>query len=553
MKLTPATPSDLVGPTRGNSRRDTMGNQRAFAMTPHPNASGVGPRCCRKRKTGLATLLLIACNGCSPQLNVSKETTYFTAPLHPDGRVNYAEALNELYGSGVTPENNAAVPLLAVLDDTVPEPVAERLGLRHAPQPNERFLGGFAYWSKYIEWRREGGHPLPGTSETVGDQFTADLLAAIERPWSPRDHPLVAGWLEDMKRPLEAVDRATTRPRYWIPATDLPTSHLPNLLKSRNVATALRARTMLRLSEGDPDGASRDVLTILRFASLESQGSTLINQLSAVAIAGIGAESLPLVAAHPKLSEDALRRALSELEGIEPLRSPAEKIGNGERAHVLDAAMQIAFRGKYSPGENDIGLWGMDRNLVDWDEVLKTINQCYDTEIACHEAPTVEARRAACDERDRLLPKDLVAEVLKSSDFPTATALLFFKTSVSIQFSSFGGSYVVFNEQNTLDRLARFSLIARAYRREKGQFPDGLASLSASELHGVSVAASQHGYRFAFHSGAGSGYAYTAVPEEQGQSGRRSFCVDGTGKLVILEKGVGPEVRGAQCASASAK
>src|SRR5256885_8409701 len=40
---------------------------------------------------------------------VSKETTYVTGPLDKDGYVDYAAALNERLGKGVTPETNANV------------------------------------------------------------------------------------------------------------------------------------------------------------------------------------------------------------------------------------------------------------------------------------------------------------------------------------------------------------------------------------------------------------------------------------------------------------
>jgi len=505
------------------------------------------------RKASVAILLVFACCGGRPRLTVSKETTYFTGPLRPDGSVDYAAALNELYGSGVTPETNAAVPLAAILGDAVPEPVAERMGLRQAPPPPERFLGGIADWSKYIEWRRARGRPLPGTDDkAAGKRLDAELAAALQRPWSAKDHPLVAGWLEDMERPLEAVDRATRRPRHWIPITGpLSDAFMPSLLARRHVANALRSRAMLRLSEGDPDAAAGDVLAILRFASRQAQGPTLIEHLMAVAIAGLGADVLPLVAAHSKLSRDALRGMLTELEALEALPAPAEKIGRGERAMMLEAAVQTAFRGRGS-GELDIG--SLDRSLADWDEVLRMINRCYDAAIACLEAPTAEARQAACDERDRLVPEDKASAVtglLKGGVSSTGRVMLVFQTIVAIALPSLGRTQVSFNEMSALDRLGRSGLVLRAYRGEKGRFPDRLEAVPASDLHGLSVAAREHGYRFAFEPGAKDGYTYTAMPEVQGTSGVRSFCVDWTGTLVTLKDGAEPEVRGARCMSIS--
>src|SRR6516225_9670041 len=45
------------------------------------------------------------------KFTISKETTYVTGPLDKDGYIDYAAALNERLGQGVTPENNANVLL----------------------------------------------------------------------------------------------------------------------------------------------------------------------------------------------------------------------------------------------------------------------------------------------------------------------------------------------------------------------------------------------------------------------------------------------------------
>src|SRR5438094_5975588 len=46
---------------------------------------------------------------------IGKETTYVTGPLDKDGYIDYAAALNERLGRGVTPENNACVLLWKAL------------------------------------------------------------------------------------------------------------------------------------------------------------------------------------------------------------------------------------------------------------------------------------------------------------------------------------------------------------------------------------------------------------------------------------------------------
>lgn len=43
------------------------------------------------------------------RVTISKETTYITEPLRPDGYPDYIRYLNKKLSEGVTPENNAAV------------------------------------------------------------------------------------------------------------------------------------------------------------------------------------------------------------------------------------------------------------------------------------------------------------------------------------------------------------------------------------------------------------------------------------------------------------
>ena len=45
-------------------------------------------------------------------VTISKETTYITEPLRPDGYPDYLAALNQLASKGVTPEDNAVVILV---------------------------------------------------------------------------------------------------------------------------------------------------------------------------------------------------------------------------------------------------------------------------------------------------------------------------------------------------------------------------------------------------------------------------------------------------------
>ena len=74
-----------------------------------------------------------------PKIAISKETTWIEGPLREDGYVDYVAAVNRHYGKGVTPQNNAAVPLWRAigpgeLEEEFREPFFRHLGMEPLPE-----------------------------------------------------------------------------------------------------------------------------------------------------------------------------------------------------------------------------------------------------------------------------------------------------------------------------------------------------------------------------------------------------------------------------------
>src|SRR5690606_2729655 len=89
----------------------------------------------------LFVLFLYQLFGPNPAIVVSKPTTHITAPLKPDGLPDYAQHLRDVYRTGVTPENNAAVVLWQHLwpEDIDPQElvlIREELGLEGISTPD---------------------------------------------------------------------------------------------------------------------------------------------------------------------------------------------------------------------------------------------------------------------------------------------------------------------------------------------------------------------------------------------------------------------------------
>ncbi len=470
------------------------------------------------------------------RFTVSKETTYFTGPLRADGTVDYVAALNEIYGAGVTPENNAAPALLSVLGEAVPEDTARLMGFERGPRASLRFVGGLAAWPEYTEWRRQHVRQNAGGEADTTRRLDDELLAAMARPWSAPDHPRISEWLVDMKPSLDAIRQAVGRPRHWIPVTALWERTLPQLTKRRNAADALRARAMLELGGGDVDGAVTDMAAVLRLGFLQAQGASLIDHLTAVGVTQIALEALPGIAAH--VDRATALRMLTEIESLGPFPSPAGPVGRLERVQYLDGIAQLAFRGEWDAMNRDGGSFRLDpdqRSRIDWDYLMRFVNQHFDAVIECQDAADAEARRVACSRSDRLIAEKSFAWMLKNMlaarlGRSTAGIEAILDTLLSVTLSGIDRTDRPFRQLEVQQRLGETALLLKAHTLQAGRLPERLEDVREDDRHGVSVAPQEYGYRFRYQA-TGGAYTYTAVPEDPNPLAR-SFCVDGTGALV---------------------
>ena len=177
----------------------------------------------------------------------------------------------------------------------------------------------------------------------VGMSLIADQYynKAMERPWSRKEFPAVADWLAANEKPLALLTEATKRPHRYDPLLTsggetglLIAGLLPAVQQSREAARAFNARAMLRIGEGDLDGAWQDILACHRLARLEAQGYTLVEMLVAITIDGIAATGDEALLRHPKLSAAQIAKMRADLAKLPPMATMADKIDIGERFTV---------------------------------------------------------------------------------------------------------------------------------------------------------------------------------------------------------------------------
>src|SRR6266852_4930537 len=146
------------------------------------------------------------------RFTISKETTYVTGPLDKDGYIDYAAALNERLGKGVTAENNANVLLWKAIGprpqrETMPSEFFQLMGIEAPPAKGEYFIDLKLYLKE--QFKIEPGEE----AEEIGEQ----LIRCTQRAWKPEEYPKVASWLKANENPLAIVVQATKRTKYFSP------------------------------------------------------------------------------------------------------------------------------------------------------------------------------------------------------------------------------------------------------------------------------------------------------------------------------------------------
>jgi hypothetical protein len=326
---------------------------------------------------------------------VGKETTHVTGPLDKDGYPDYAAALNERLREGVTPDNNANVLLWKAIGPrpegrALPPELFRMLGVEPPPEKGDYFIG----LSRYVEEHLK----LDPRKATVG--LEEQLGHACERPWTAKEQPHLAAWLKANEKPLALAVEASRRPHYFWPLRGtLLSALLPGVSKCRELTNALAARALLRVAEGDADGAWQDLLACHRLGRLVGRGGTLIEALVGMAIDGLAARADLAFLAHGKLDAKRLTACLRDLEKLPPLPAVADKLDLIERFSTLETALLIDRHGaRYlegltadRPKEPDPVV---ERALqgIAWDGALRNINLWYDRVVAAVREPDRPAR-----------------------------------------------------------------------------------------------------------------------------------------------------------------
>lgn len=406
-------------------------------------------------------------------LVISKETTYITEPLRPDGTPDYLVAINQECSKGVTPENNAAV-LFWKAAGPAPIPVAIRARYFHMLNMPLPPVSG-DYFVELEEW----GERRKQVDAEATLKLVVELSAAVTRPWSKKEYPLLAEWLAANEKPLRVVVAGSKRPRRYdsLICDDSGERKLTNVCvrgthQCRVFARCLVLRAMLRIDEGKPEDAWADLLACHRLARLAGQGPFLAEVVIANSIDDMALNGDRALLQHTRLTALQIERMRKDLAELPPMPRMVDKAGRGERFEVLDFALQTNAR--------DLGV---RESGVDWNVVLRMINSRFDQLVAAVGQSNRGERLRAIEDFGGELKDD---EVEAKSRMPPAEMILNRRKVVSRQVGlivismltpEMDGVTLVEDRMTMGLELTDIAFALAQYRSEHGRYPAKLADL----------------------------------------------------------------------------
>ncbi|MDP7275458.1 MAG: hypothetical protein QF363_08255 [Planctomycetaceae bacterium] len=431
-----------------------------------------------------------------PNVTISKKTTRVTGPLTRDGYVDYAGAINERTGKGVTPKNNANVLFWRAVGPhpgraTMEPRYFELMGMQAPAERGRYFLGLDEYLQKVL--------PDTAARKQLINEVNEELNQAMSRPWQAGEFPRIAQWLKANEKPLSVLVEGTRRSRFYSPVVvpaeakglaekTLFAVLLPFLQQSRGCARALTARALLHAREGRTRAAWQDLSACHRLARLIGQGPFLIDALVAYAVESVAIEAELRFIQHTRPTAKDVAKYLGELASWPPVASVAEKIEVSERFAFLDVTQMLARHGS-SHLKELADLTGSDQpnpsvsrltvSSIDWDTAMILGNRWYDRLVTALRKQDRRERQETLAGINAELEK-LAKEVVKNRKPPKtrkAAGELIGGILLSLLFGQVSAARLAEDEALQRERNLRVAFALSAYRDRRRVYPKSLDQL----------------------------------------------------------------------------
>ena len=430
----------------------------------------------------------------SSDVSISKQTSYITAPLRPDGLPDYEQYVRQKMSDGVTPENNAAVLLFQALWPSELEPdqydaVLSELGLHEIPSTEAALQSVYGDLNRkqVLDWmpKATAGDAEPDPDSLIG--------RASNRSWTNQQIPPLAKWVDANQKPLDLIVEATRRPRYYSPSpTLLDGQHdtviamlLPGAQAAREAARGLSLRAMQRIGENRLGEAWQDILAIFRLSGLVAQGPTIVEQLVAMALRGIACQATTALLSSDRLTNELARKIQQDLTSVPPMANLANCVDQMERIMALDSVVHVSAYGfdalDGSAVTNTLRPV-TEHSSIDWNLILRKLNREYDEAAAAMRLPSAAERRQAFDKFNAQIEKEAGRNkrisVFIFSFFSRDTRSDFLGSIfAALMFPALDAASTAEDRTNSVLALAQLSAALAVYRTSHDTYPEKIDDL----------------------------------------------------------------------------
>ena len=425
-----------------------------------------------------------------PELEIGPETTVVEGPLRPDGTVDYVAALNDEWSQGVTPENNAAIPLMEAFGPSTVNPAIrdeffERLGLAPLPEEGDYLVP----IDKFVE------------EQDIDDTRREELFAMVgeaDVPAIEADYPELVTWVEHNADPLAKIIEAVRREEFYMPVVPVPPgttlldAGVYNVTSLRDAARLLTTATLVHLQRGEIEAACEHAIAAHRLGRLVGRYPNMVGYLVGVAIDAMASKCSETVILSGQLTPELAKQFRNDLDALPPIFDTADSIDRGERLVLLSSVQQIA---KGSPGSimptafPGRVVQGLDANVM-----LRDINRFYDQVVAAmREGDYRERQRRLGETRERqqawLESKPTAFQLawMVLTGNRTAISRQVSKVLISLLFPAVEQVQVAEDRTVMRSQLLKVACALAEYRAVEGGYPESLDALHPTYLDEIPV------------------------------------------------------------------
>jgi PII-like signaling protein len=440
-------------------------------------------------------------------ITIGKTTTHIDGPLDEAGYVDYLAALNKMFSKGVTPKNNAAVPIFQAfgrseLSPEILDEFFQQLGISVPPKEGRYYISleDFA-----IEEQAVLAGDQPGDREQKTRQAaTKEYGLGLAGPWTREQHPQLARWLERNEMTFQKAHEASRCSRFYTPyvvadgqkGPALIAILLPGAIHARTLARLLAIRGHLFVGEGQSQQARDQFLAIHRLARLSSQGATVLEGLVGFAMDGIATAGVGTVIEHGQLTDEELLDFQQQLAKLPRTASIIDKIDTVERFIFLSTVQSISRNGmqvfqqlneRKMPAPGVLFGEGALQTMVDWNVVMRMANEWYDKFAEIGERKDLKERRELLAAIDQELAEiiqqsrsvgSLAREVLLSGkSIRQITSERMAGILISMMVPGVSKAVLAEDKSVMLSEMGQVAIAIARFERTNGHYPDRLAEL----------------------------------------------------------------------------